>query len=99
MGSGLSEVQQREDSLLKNEDREEISRSFNGSTEKEVDILITTQRRRAQRQAKVDHTGGEPGYPNQNKIHLFKRKSGHTGPEDTDACATKENSTTMKHLD
>jgi len=31
------------------------------------------------------------------KIHLFKQKSGHTGPEDTDACPTTEDSTTTKH--
>jgi len=31
------------------------------------------------------------------QIHLFTQKSEHTGPEDTDTCPTKENSSTMKH--
>jgi len=33
---------------------------------------------------------------NPNQIHVFKQKSGRTGPEDIDACPTTENNTTMK---
>jgi len=70
--------------LLQNEYCEEVSRSFYGTTEKEVDVFVTTETGCTERQTEVDNSTGEPALITLTKIIMLIVVTcsfrGQTGP-------------------